>query len=80
MKKVFDGREIEIIDFGDVAAGERVIEFRDPAWRADEAIIAISVPDGRSSSDAVISINPHKRDVSVPFVVWAVGMAQERLV
>ncbi|MEV0150548.1 MULTISPECIES: hypothetical protein [unclassified Nonomuraea] len=79
MKEHFAGRDIEVIDFQDVVAGEHVIEFRDTAWRRNEAILAISVPDDGSWDDAMISVNPHKGDVSVSFATWAIVIARKRL-
>jgi hypothetical protein len=68
MREVFNGSEIEVIDFDDVTSGEHVIEFRDPAWRSNEAVIAISVPDGGSWIDAIVSVALHRGDVPVSFV------------
>ncbi|MBY8854197.1 hypothetical protein K7G98_40560, partial [Saccharothrix sp. MB29] len=65
MRELFGGREVEVIDFQDVTSGEHVLEFRDTAWRSNEAVLAISVPDGGSWSDAVVSVNPHRGDVPV---------------
>ncbi|WP_328992587.1 hypothetical protein OG394_39960 [Kribbella sp. NBC_01245] len=79
MKKVFEGREIEVIDFSDVRADEHVIEFRDPAWRTNESVLAIVVPDGRSWEDGALSINPHLNQVSVSFVTWAMRVAESRI-
>ncbi|WP_410585586.1 hypothetical protein [Amycolatopsis sp. lyj-108] len=79
MKEVFNGSEIEVIDFDDATSGEHVIEFRDPSWRSNEAVIAISIPDGGSWSDAVASVNPRRNDVPVSFVIWAIGVAKKRM-
>ncbi|MFE5502726.1 hypothetical protein ACFQ73_09200 [Amycolatopsis japonica] len=79
MKEVFNGREIEVIDFDDATSGEHVIEFRDPAWRQHETAIAISIPDGGSWSDAVVSTNPHRGDIPVSFTIWAIGVAEQRM-
>ncbi|MGO4422930.1 hypothetical protein AB4Z54_30575 [Streptomyces sp. MCAF7] len=79
MREVFNGGEIEVVDFDDVTSGEHVIEFQDPAWRPNEAVIAVSVPDGGTWSDAVVSVNPHRGDVPVSFVIWAIGVAEERM-
>jgi len=79
MKEVFNSREIEVIDFDDATSGEHVIEFRDPDWRPNEAVIAISVPDGGSWSDAVVSANPQRGDIPVSFAIWAIGIAEQRM-
>lgn len=79
MKEVFEGREIEVIDFSDVSSGEHVIEFRDPAWLLGEAILAIVVPDGRSWEEAAVSVNPQLDQVSVSFLTWAFGVARARI-
>jgi hypothetical protein len=79
IRQVFNGSEIEVIDFDDVTSGDHVLEFRDPAWRSNEAVIAISVRDGGSWSDAALSVNPHRGDVPVSFVIWAIGVAEVRM-
>lgn len=79
MREFFGGREVEVIDFQDVTSGEHVLEFRDTAWRSNEAVLAISVPDGGSWSDAVVSVNPHRGDVPVTFMIWAIGVAKEKM-
>ncbi|MEV4874318.1 hypothetical protein [Streptomyces syringium] len=75
----FDGRNIEVIDFGDVSSGGRVIEFRDPQIRRNDSILAISVPDEGSWRDASISIDPTVGDVPVSFALWAIAVAQTRI-
>ncbi|GAA3458711.1 hypothetical protein ACFFSW_07635 [Saccharothrix longispora] len=79
MRELFGGREVEVIDFQDVTSGEHVLEFRDTAWRSNEAVLAISVPDGGSWSDAVVSVNPHRGDVPVTFMIWAIGVAEKKM-
>ncbi|WP_157620771.1 hypothetical protein [Saccharothrix sp. NRRL B-16348] len=79
MRESFGGREVEVIDFQDVTSGEHVLEFRDTAWRSNEAVLAISVPDGGSWSDAVVSVNPHRGDVPVTFMIWAIGVAEGKM-
>jgi hypothetical protein len=79
LKQIFNGTEIEVIDFDDVTSGEHVIEFRDSSWNPDESVVAVAVPDGGSWSDATVSINPHKGDILASFAIWVIGVAEERL-
>ncbi|MBB4676820.1 hypothetical protein [Crossiella cryophila] len=74
----FDGREIEVIQFSDLAGEEWVYEFRDPAWDPNSTMLAIAVPDAGTWADAVVSINPHKGDLPLRFLEWAVRIAAER--
>ncbi|MGX1886306.1 hypothetical protein [Streptomyces sp. NPDC055287] len=75
----FNGRNVDVIDFEDVSSGERVIEFHDPLVRPDETLLAISIPEGGTWGDAVVSISPRVGDVSVDFMVWAIQIAQVRV-
>ncbi|MEV8611682.1 DUF2283 domain-containing protein [Amycolatopsis sp. NPDC051373] len=43
-KETFIGSEIKLFDV--VTEGERLIEFRDRAWREDAAVLVVSVPRG----------------------------------
>ncbi|MEV7414514.1 hypothetical protein [Streptomyces sp. NPDC089919] len=54
--------EVEVIDFSDVAAEERVIEFR--YLPAGTAFVAVVVPDGGDWSRAMVSVDPEAGDVA----------------
>jgi hypothetical protein len=79
LRKIFNGSEIEIIDFDDVTSGEHVIEFRDSSWNPNESVIAVSIPHDGSWSDAIVSISPRRGDLLAAFVIWAIRVAEERV-
>ncbi|MEU9185128.1 hypothetical protein AB0D14_11295 [Streptomyces sp. NPDC048484] len=65
----FGAAEIEVTDFGDVTAGERVLEFRYRGGApAQSAFAAVVVPDGGGWAQARLSIDPQVGDVPVALV------------
>ncbi|MEV0070726.1 MULTISPECIES: DUF2283 domain-containing protein [unclassified Amycolatopsis] len=76
-KETFNGSEIKLFDV--VTAGERLIEFRDAAWREDAAVLVVSVPRGSSWTDASVTINPSRGAVPVAFLAWATEIAKQRI-
>jgi hypothetical protein len=73
----FGDSEIEVVDFYDVLAAERVIEFR---YRNDQeipAFAAVVVPDGGSWPSALLSIDPQVGDVSVALTARLLEVARE---
>ncbi|MEV6904062.1 DUF2283 domain-containing protein [Amycolatopsis sp. NPDC051372] len=76
-KETFNGSEIKLFDV--VTEGERLIEFRDRAWREDAAVLVLPVPRGSSWTDATVTINPSRGAVPVAFLAWAREIAKLRM-
>lgn len=72
----FGESEIQVIDFEDATAGERVIEFRHRGDPAKSSFAAIIVPDGGSWSSALLSIDPQVGDVSAPLMAELMEVAR----
>jgi len=73
----FGDSEIEVVDFSDVSAAERVIEFRyrnDPKMSAFAAVV---VPDGGDWPSALLSVNPQVGDVPAALIALIVETARE---
>ena len=73
----FEDFEIEIVDFDDVSAAERVLEFR---YRGDpnkSSFAAVVVPEGGGWSTALLSINPKSGEISVALMVRLIEVARE---
>ncbi|GAB3213529.1 hypothetical protein [Streptomyces sp. H62] len=72
----FGESEIEVIDFEDAVAGERVIEFRYRDDPKGASFAAIVVPDDEGWSSAVLSIDPQAGDVSAPLMADLMEVAR----
>ncbi|WP_190233128.1 hypothetical protein [Streptomyces avicenniae] len=72
----FGESEIEVIDFEDAVAGERVIEFRNHGDAERASFAAIVVPDDKGWSSAVLAIDPRAGDVSAPLMVYLIEVAR----
>ncbi|QEV21132.1 hypothetical protein [Streptomyces alboniger] len=72
----FGESEIEVIDFEDATAGERVIEFRYRGDPTEASFAAIVVPDGGSWSSALLAIDPQAGDVSAPLMADLMEVAR----
>ncbi|MEU3531674.1 hypothetical protein AB0E70_08795 [Streptomyces murinus] len=72
----FGESEIEVIDFEDATAGERVIEFRYRGDPTEASFAAIVVPDGGSWLSALLSIDPQAGDVSAPLMADLMEVAR----
>ncbi|QRP47813.1 DUF2283 domain-containing protein [Amycolatopsis sp. FDAARGOS 1241] len=75
-REVFEGRDIEVIDSLRATSGDRVMEFRDPA---QGTAVAVVVRAGGSWRDAVVTNSPLSGEVSVLFLGWVLGVAEEKL-
>lgn len=73
------GREIEVVDFYDVGAAERVIEFRRRKCSKPSAFAAIVVSDGGDWSSALLSLAPQAGDVPVALLTEIIEYARKLL-
>lgn len=73
----FGDFEIEIVDFDDVSAAERVLEFRYRDDPKKASFAAVVVPEGGDWSTALLTINPESGDVSVALIVQLIEVARE---
>ncbi|EHR60978.1 hypothetical protein [Saccharomonospora cyanea] len=72
-----ESADVEIVDFGDVVADERVIEFHLRRGGNDEAVFAVVVPEGGDWSSAMFSVDPRAGDIPVAVVEQALAVARE---
>ncbi|WP_034274674.1 hypothetical protein [Haloechinothrix halophila] len=73
----FGDVEIDVVDFDDVVAAERVIEFRYRNDPTSSSFAAIVVPDGGDWSSALLSVDPQSGDVSAALMADLIGFARE---
>lgn len=73
----FGAFEIEVVDFADVVAGERVIEFRFRDSPKRSSFAAVVVPDGGDWSSALLSIDPQSDDVPAALMASLIEVARE---
>ncbi|MEY9211653.1 hypothetical protein NI17_009360 [Thermobifida halotolerans] len=71
--------EIEVVDFEDVTAAERVIEFRFSGDRKSSSFAAVVVPEGGGWSSAVLSIDPQFGDVPAALMAVLMEVAREMI-
>ncbi|MBC7301184.1 MAG: hypothetical protein H5T78_09530 [Nocardia sp.] len=74
---IFQGRQIEIVEFDDLSVDQWAFEFTDPAISAFGSHFAVVVPDDGPWDDAVVRINPDVNEVSVDLLLWAIAKARE---
>lgn len=60
----FQGRQIEIIDFGDISVDQRVFEFTDPAIPERGSHFAIAVPDPDEGTGAWTDIYVLRKELT----------------
>ncbi|NYI07410.1 hypothetical protein [Allostreptomyces psammosilenae] len=75
----FGEHEIEVVDFEDVTAAERVIEFRFGGDRTSNSFAAVVVPEGGGWPSAVLSIDPQFGDVPAALMVALMEVAREMI-
>ncbi|MGW7350184.1 hypothetical protein [Streptomyces sp. NPDC054784] len=71
----FGGVEVEVMDFDDVAAQERVLEFRTRA--AKNSFAAVSLAYGGRWRDARLSVDPLAGDLSADVVGELIAFARK---
>jgi hypothetical protein len=74
--EVYDGRNIQIIDFDDATVDEHAIEFIDPAVSTTDAVVVV-FNRGSDWSTARVTISPRVGEVSAKFLAWALGIARD---
>jgi hypothetical protein len=73
----FGDSEIEVVDFEDVGAAQRAIEFRYRDGPKVTGFAAVVIPDGAGWSSALLSIDPKFGDVPIAHIVSLIEVARE---
>jgi hypothetical protein len=73
----FGDSEIEVVDFEDVVAGERVIEFRFHNGPEVSSFAAVVVPHGGDWGSALLSIDPQSGEVSAALIASLIEVARQ---
>jgi hypothetical protein len=73
--RLYNGREIQVIELDDAISEEHVVEFRDPALSSTDSVVAV-FNSGVDWSTARVTLSPRVDSLPADFVFWALGIAR----
>jgi hypothetical protein len=74
--RLYNGRDIQVIELDDAISEEHVIEFRDPAQSPTDSVVAV-FNSGADWSSAQVTLSPRVESLPADFVLWALGVARD---